>query len=227
VTPGECGVAGADERRGVLVLCTANICRSPMAAALLRRQLTGPGAMPVTSAGLLPGGRPVLPEVLAVMNGYGLDLSGHVSRTVSADDLAGAGLVLAMSREHLRHAVVTVPECWPRAFTLKELIRRGERAGMRRPEEPLAAWLPRTQQGREMAEMLGASAADDVADPLDGPPAGYGATAALLDRLTARLASVAGLCPGAQPVLVPQIPGSRPGGGSPAVGWLRRLTRHG
>ena len=174
---------------GVLVLCTANMCRSPMAAALLRRRLAGAaGGAAVTSAGLLPGGRPVVPEVLAVMRGYGIDLSGHVSRTVSAADLSAAGLVLAMTREHLRHAVVTAPECWPYTFTLQELVRRGERAGPRRRAEPLAAWLARVRRGRRMAELLGSSPDDDVTDPVGGPPGAYAATAALLDRLTGGLA---------------------------------------
>ena len=178
--------------QGVLVLCTANVCRSPAAAALLRRRLAGARpAVPVSSAGLLPGGSPALPEMRAVMDGYGADLAGHVSRTVAAPDLAGAALVIAMAREHLRHAVVLAPECWPVAFTLKELLRRGERAGPRRPGETVPGWLARVHEGREKRALLGASPEDDVPDPAGGPPEGYAATAGLLDRLTARLA---GLC---------------------------------
>lgn len=176
---------------GVLVLCTANVCRSPAAAALLSQRLAGADpAVPVSSAGLLPGGSPVLPEMRAVMAGYGADLAGHVSRIVSAPDLAGAALVIAMAREHLRHAVVLAPEAWPVAFTLKELVRRGERAGPRRPGEALAGWLARMHDGRERLALLGASPDDDVADPVGGPPEAYTATAALLARLTARLASL-------------------------------------
>lgn len=173
----------------VLLLCTANICRSPMAAALLRRRLASPGGtVPVASAGMLPGGRPVPREVLDVMSGYGTDLSGHVSRAVSAADLGAAGLVVAMSREHVRHAVVTEGECWPRAFTLKELLRRAERAGPRYPGEPLATWLGRLHSGRDRRALLGASPEDDIADPMGGPPESFATTASLLDRLTSRLA---------------------------------------
>lgn len=176
---------------GVLVLCTANVCRSPAAAALLSQRLAGAEpAVPVRSAGLLPGGSPALPEMRAVMGGYGADLAGHVSRTVSASDLAGAALVIAMAREHLRHAVVLAPQSWPVAFTLKELLRRGERAGPRRPGETLAAWLARVHDGREKRALLGASPDDDVADPAGGPPEAYAATAALLAELTTRLASL-------------------------------------
>ena len=60
-----------------------------------------------------------------------------------------ADLVLGMSRAHVRHAVVIAPEIWPRAFTLKELLRRGMETGPRRPGEPVADWLARVHEGRE------------------------------------------------------------------------------
>lgn len=176
---------------GVLVLCTANVCRSPMAAALLTRRLGGLGvALPVSSAGTLGGGCPALPEVVSVMGGYGLDLSSHRSRAVRAADLAGASLVLGMTRENIRHAVVTVPDAWPRAFTVKELIRRGEQIGPRAEPEPLAQWLSRVHAGRERMSLLGDAAEDDVADPAGGPPHAFAETAALLDRLVNRLAQL-------------------------------------
>ena len=65
------------------------------------------------------------------MAGHGLDVAGHLSRQVTADDLARASLVLAMAREHLRQAVVIAPDAWPRAFTIRELVRRGAQVGRR------------------------------------------------------------------------------------------------
>ena len=137
------------------------------------------------------------------MAGYGLDISGRRSRRVTVADLTWANLVLGMCREHVRHAVVTAPETWPRAFTLKELVRRGEQAGPRGPREPLAAWLARVHEGRERAALLGDSPADDVADPMGGPPQAYAGTAALLDELLGRLAR---LC---WPLPVDSLPGER------------------
>ena len=176
-------------RDGILVLCTANVCRSPMAAALLARRL-GALDVPVSSAGMLDGGRPALPEVMSEMGARGLDVSGHRSRAVQAADLAEAGLVLGMARENLRHAVVIAPEAWPRAFTLKELVRRAEDIGPRRAGEPLASWLPRMHAGRDRMSLLGATDEDDVADPAGGPPHGYAQTAAVLDQLVDRLAEL-------------------------------------
>src|ERR1039458_6355835 len=133
----------------ILVLCSANQCRSPMAGVLLTRWLPAPPApeaAAVRSAGLLDEGllregEPPPPEAISAMAGYGLDISGHRSRRVTVADLAWADLVLGMSREHVRYAVVTAPDAWPRSFTLKELVRRGEQAGPRKPDEPLADWL--------------------------------------------------------------------------------------
>jgi protein-tyrosine phosphatase len=175
----------------VLVVCTANRCRSVMAGTLLARRLAAAGvAATVRSAGSLGQDQPAPPEVISAMARYGLDVSQHRSRLVTAADLGAADLVLAMAREHVRHAVVTDPATWSRAFTLKELVRRGRPAGPRMAGEPLADWLARVQVGRQRAALLGDSAADDVADPTGGPPQAYEVTAALLDQLTGDLAEL-------------------------------------
>jgi low molecular weight protein-tyrosine phosphatase len=176
---------------GVLVLCTANVCRSPMGAPLLARRLDRLGVtVPVRSAGMLADGMPPDPAAVTVMAGYGIEIASHRSRVARPDDLARAGLVLAMARENLRYAVVTEPAAWPRAFTLKELIRRGERIGPRAPGEPFAAWLDRAHDGRVRASLLGGSDDDDVPDPAGAPLRAYADTAALLDGLMTRLAEL-------------------------------------
>jgi len=176
---------------GIVVLCTANVCRSPMAAALLARRLAVLGVtVPVRSAGMIRCGDPPHPQVVSVMASYGIEISSHSSRVARATDLAHASLVLAMARENLRYAVITEPGVWPRAFTLKELIRRGEQIGRRPPGEPFAEWLSRAHAGRERTSLLGDSAEDDVADPVGGPRHAYTATASLLDQLVIRLAEL-------------------------------------
>ena len=170
---------------GILLLCTANVCRSVMAQALLSARLAARGvAVPVASAGLLASGRPPPPEVASVMAARGIDVTGHRSRIVTADDLAAADLILGLGREHVRHAAVLLPGAWPRAFTIRELARRGRQAGARAAGEPLGDWLTRAADGRRRPDLLGSHPADDVADPAGGPPRGYQATADLLDQLT-------------------------------------------
>jgi protein-tyrosine phosphatase len=176
---------------GVLVLCTANVCRSPMAAAMLARRLATLGVtVPVRSAGMTGGGDLPHPEAVSVMARYGIEIRPHRSRIVCAADLTPASLVLAMTRDHLRHAAITEPGVWPRAFTLKELIRRAERIGPRPPGEPFSGWLSRAHEGRARTSLLGDSPDDDVADPAGGPLRGYADTADLLDRLVTRLAEL-------------------------------------
>jgi protein-tyrosine-phosphatase len=183
--------------QGVLMVCTANRCRSVMAGALLTRRLGAAGVAGwVQSAGLLAAGQPASSEAISVMARYGLDVSQHRSRLMTADELGAASLVLAMAREHVRHAVVTEPAAWPRAFTLKELVRRGRQAGPRASGESLTDWTARLHAGRERSALLGDSPDDDVPDPMGGPPQAYLMTAALLDQLTGYLVELCWGSPG-------------------------------
>ena len=133
------------------------------------------------------------------MAGYGLDVAGHLSRQVTAHDLAHASLILAMTREHLRQAVVIAPDAWPRAFTIRELVRRGAQAVVGPPGESLDEWLARVHDGRSRMALLGDSPQDDIEGPIGGPLAAYEATAGELAGLTATLASMPGPRP-AEPI---------------------------
>lgn len=168
-------------------MCTANVCRSPMAQVLLEAQLESHGVEArVGSAGVLPGGRPAAPEAVDVMARRGLDLSGHVSRQASRADIERADLVVCMAREHVREVVLADPGAWERTFTLKELLRRGSQTGPRRPGQDLAEWVAKAHVGRERRGMLGESAWDDVADPVGMPLAAFEVTADQLSGLVDR-----------------------------------------
>lgn len=183
-------MAGPEVR--VVAVCTANQCRSPMAEVLLRRALEerGIGAR-VTSAGSLRGGVPASPGSVRAMGRRGLDLAAHESHQLEAGELAAADLVVCMARRHVREAVVLHPPAWPRSFTLKELVRRGETVGPRRADQPLEAWLAEVGAGRTRATLLADDPLDDVADPIGGPDPAYEATAALLEDLVARAVDLA------------------------------------
>ena len=160
-----------------------------MAAALLEARLREIGVDPaVTSAGTHEGGQSAWPDATAVLRSRGIDISGHVSREITVEDIADADLVVAMAREHVRDVVALVPDAFPRTFTLKELVRRGESAP--RSDEPLHRWLRRLSAGREPSMLLGRSDDDDIADPIGGPTRKFRATAAELDDLAMRLARV-------------------------------------
>ena len=164
-----------------------------MAAALLGRRLDEAGVKAVvSSAGLLFDGHPATDHGVAVMAGRGIDTSGHRSRKLRSDLLPGADLVIGMARSHVREAVALAPDAWGRAFTLKEIVRRGEERGGREPGEALGEWVARLHAGRRVTDLLGDSDADDVADPIGGPRRSYERTAEELDDLTARLARLLG-----------------------------------
>ncbi len=163
-----------------------------MAEALLRHRLTALGVdARVASAGLLRPGQPASEHGVEILRARGLDMSAHRSRAMTRELLSSTDLVLAMAREHVREAVVLDPALWPRTFTLKELVRRGEAAGPRRPEEPLDAWLRRVGEGRRVAELTGSSPLDDVEDPYGGPRSAYERLLVELDDLLDRLVAVA------------------------------------
>jgi protein-tyrosine-phosphatase len=163
-----------------------------MAEALLRSALAERGVeAAVSSAGLFRGGVPASPGSVKAMARRGLDIDGHRSRTVTSELLEGADVVLGMARLHVREAVVAVPEIWPRAFTLKELVRRGAAVGPRPAQQPLADWLARLHEGRRRAEFIGDDPVDDVADPVGGPEQLYLETATELEDLVGRLVDLA------------------------------------
>jgi len=163
-----------------------------MAEALLREELAAAGVEAhVHSAGLFDDdGRPASEDGVAVMAARGIDTSRHLSRRMTSDMLRHADMVIGMAREHVREAVLMLPDVWARTFTLKELVRRGTDVGPRAAGQPLDEWLAKVHAGRTRSDLLGSSEADDVADPIGQPLAVYERTADELSSLTTRLASL-------------------------------------
>lgn len=121
-------MAGIEPYRGhvaetfrILTVCTANVCRSALAAEVLRQwgasqHLTG--VISVESAGTdaFPGA-PMCAEGASVAGVRG---DGHAARELTAGLLADADLILTADRTHRAAAARLLPSCRPRLFTLRQ-----------------------------------------------------------------------------------------------------------
>jgi glycine hydroxymethyltransferase len=116
----------------ILLVCTGNICRSPMASGFLSGMLRDRGIDDVTvaSCGVSAWeGSPPTPEAVAAMREQGRDISRHIARRMSRRIIESADLVVALSSEH-RDAVRRVARpAASRTFTLKELVHLLDAAG--------------------------------------------------------------------------------------------------
>ena len=95
-----------DEKRfRVLVLCTGNICRSPVAEAMLAAKLCEVKGVLVTSAGVAaPIGVAPDPKALQSAVELGYEVSPQKrSRQVSTSDLEAASVILVMENDHKQY----------------------------------------------------------------------------------------------------------------------------
>ena len=110
---------------GVLVVCAANQCRSPLAASVLTALLAEAGGDPtrrVESAGLYgPSGYPATALARQAAGEAGFDLAGHRSRTVDDVDPAAFDLVLAMEEVQRDALWAAFPALRPRVWRVGDL----------------------------------------------------------------------------------------------------------
>ncbi|WP_022885782.1 low molecular weight phosphatase family protein [Glaciibacter superstes] len=108
----------------ILTVCSGNVCRSPFAEQLLRNGLKPWPEVTVSSAGTVGlTGQPMPEQAAALSRRYGGDPSEHIARELSAQHIADADLVFAMSREHRRAIVELVPRAIRYTFTIREFAR--------------------------------------------------------------------------------------------------------
>jgi tRNA threonylcarbamoyl adenosine modification protein (Sua5/YciO/YrdC/YwlC family) len=113
----------------VLMICTGNTCRSPMAELLMRQRLAKhkncrPEELEdkgfiVRSAGLAAAtGCPPAAEAVAIMHEHGMDLTPHETQPITEQMVRHADLILAMTSGHLASIVSRWPDAADRAMLL-------------------------------------------------------------------------------------------------------------
>ena len=174
----------------ILVVCSGNICRSPIAEGLLRRALQrrlGDAAPVVGSAGTIAiDGAPAMPESIEAARERGVDIRTHAARPLTPDLIDDTDLVVTMAAEHRDAVQRLVPGAVSRTFTLKELTRVLEARPAIEPDERLD-----TRVGVAAAARASGAPAnrfdEDVVDPLGMPLDTYRAIAWEIDEWTDRL----------------------------------------
>lgn len=171
----------------ILVICTANMARSPFIEVELRRLLreAGLGGIEVSSAGTnaVPdtGVHRLVAEELTRRGG---DTAQFRSRILTRELVESADLVLAASRGHRDHAGRLAPRRRDRMFTLLQLqrllaaptIRNGFGADLSTMERLVT--LANANRGRAGTS----SRKDDIPDPIGGGTRAFSTMFTLVDR---------------------------------------------
>lgn len=111
----------------ILVVCTANICRSPVAQALLRDRLAERGLedWTVSSAGTWATvKRGASDNSVIVARDYGLDISDHMARMIERSYLEEADLVLCMEAGHAEALRAEFPDQAYKVHMITEMAGR-------------------------------------------------------------------------------------------------------
>ena len=169
---------GLAEPFGVLFVCTGNICRSPTAEALARRELARHPGVPleVSSAGSHAlEGNPAASRSMLAASTRGASLERHFARELTRRRVRSAGLILCMAAEHRPFVLSYDRSAANRTFLLATFARVAAQwdwlAGS--PAELVALVAEHAQ------ELDG----DDIDDPLGHPAEAYAACAERLDGL--------------------------------------------
>ncbi len=122
-----------NEIKKILVLCTGNACRSPMAEGFLRKYLKAEDGFEITSAGISAvDGQPPTATAVEVMNEQGIDISAYLSAAFYSGLAETADLILVMSQMHKDCLKRQVEGIGKKIFLYKEF------AGLTGPDNNIA-----------------------------------------------------------------------------------------
>ena len=108
----------------ILLVCTGNTCRSPMAETLLREKIRQSGkqdSIKTLSAGIAAFGEyPASDGALEIMREKGLDLDKHRSCQLVPDLINTADIILTMTEGHKTNLLRMAPSAKAKTYTLAE-----------------------------------------------------------------------------------------------------------
>lgn len=110
--------------QSILVVCTGNICRSPLGERLLQQQLP---ALSIASAGICGlAGHPADRHAQQIAGMYGLSLADHVARPLTAAMMREYDLILAMESGQINRISLIAPEARGKALLYGQWLREQE-----------------------------------------------------------------------------------------------------
>jgi protein-tyrosine phosphatase len=188
----------------ILVVCTGNVCRSPIAEQLLRDRLSS-AAVPVTvgSAGTRAlVGQPMTREAAEQVSEHGTTPSPHRARQLTAELVQAADLILTASRDHRGEVVSLAPSASRRTFTLREFTRimnsvaAQESSGPHAPEAEagslrtaLRSYVDRMAANRGYAPPPARAIDDDIDDPYRQSKQVYRRSAGIINEAVTTIAT--------------------------------------
>ena len=103
----------------ILFVCTGNTCRSPMAEAIFRHRAgTGFDWIADSAGTFASSGEPASPQAIQAMAEWGVDLSAHRSKPVTATLVDSARLIVTMTSSHADALLNQFPRLSGRVFLL-------------------------------------------------------------------------------------------------------------
>lgn len=174
----------------LLFVCTANVCRSPLAAGLMASNAKQAGArVQIASASVDHEIRQTHPTTVGLLAARGISLGRAQSRPINEALLDGADLVLVMTADHAKAVVGRFPAHRHKVFVVRHLANEAQPAAA---ADSVASWLDRVHA---LPRDYVRDEQWDIEDPMGQSDELYRVVDAQLDEATIWLANLLATIP--------------------------------